>query len=86
MGMGGGGGRGAGRHRNSAQRQAELKRLASEIKLHDTAYYLADAPKIADAAYDALRARNTIRSLSRFSTAPPTTIIGAVKPPVVSRR
>ena len=36
----------------------ELKRLAVEIKDHDEAYYLQDAPSITDAAYDALRARN----------------------------
>ena len=38
---------------------AELKRLAAEIKRHDASYYLLDAPSITDAAYDALRARNT---------------------------
>jgi len=37
---------------------AELARLAREIARHDKAYYLADAPKISDAAYDALRQRN----------------------------
>ena len=38
---------------------AELKRLAAEIKTHDEAYYQQDAPAVTDAAYDALRARNT---------------------------
>lgn len=37
----------------------ELARLARELARHDKAYYLADAPKISDAAYDALRQRNT---------------------------
>ncbi len=46
-------------HLTEKEAAAELKRLASEIKLHDAAYYLSDAPTITDAAYDALRARNT---------------------------
>ncbi len=41
------------------QAAAELKRLAAEIKAHDDAYYQQDAPAVTDAAYDALRARNT---------------------------
>jgi DNA ligase (NAD+) len=42
----------------SAQAKAELKRLAYEIALNDKRYYQEDAPKITDAAYDALRERN----------------------------
>ena len=42
----------------SAQAKAELKRLAYEIALNDKRYYQQDAPKITDAAYDALRERN----------------------------
>ncbi len=38
--------------------EAELKRLADEIALHDQAYYTQDAPQISDAEYDALRQRN----------------------------
>ncbi|MEQ9813627.1 MAG: NAD-dependent DNA ligase LigA [Azospirillaceae bacterium] len=41
------------------QAKAELAALAKEIAGHDTAYYQKDAPKVSDAAYDALRARNT---------------------------
>jgi DNA ligase (NAD+) len=41
-----------------AQAKAELKRLAAEIALNDKRYYQEDAPKITDAAYDALRERN----------------------------
>jgi len=41
-----------------AQATAELKRLAYEIGLNDKRYYQEDAPKITDAAYDALRERN----------------------------
>ncbi|WP_394692426.1 NAD-dependent DNA ligase LigA [Hyphobacterium sp.] len=36
---------------------AEVTRLSSEIRKHDRAYYQNDAPKISDAAYDALRLR-----------------------------
>lgn len=39
--------------------KAELVRLRDEIFLHDEYYYLKDAPQISDAAYDALRQRNT---------------------------
>jgi DNA ligase (NAD+) len=42
----------------AAQAKAELKRLAYEIALNDRRYYQEDAPKITDAAYDALRERN----------------------------
>ncbi len=41
-----------------AQAKAELKRLAYEIALNDKRYYQQDAPKLTDAAYDALRHRN----------------------------
>src|SRR5271169_2055896 len=40
-----------------AQAKVEHKRLAIEIERHDKAYYQEDAPKISDAAYDALRKR-----------------------------
>lgn len=38
--------------------KAELERLAEAIREADEAYYAEDAPKIDDAAYDALRRRN----------------------------
>src|SRR6266702_7552279 len=41
-----------------AQAKAELKQLAAEIGAHDRRYYQEDAPKVSDAAYDALRRRN----------------------------
>ncbi len=41
-----------------AQAKAELKRLAAEIAENDKRYYQEDAPRITDAAYDALRERN----------------------------
>ena len=41
-----------------AQAKAEMKRLAYEIALNDKRYYQQDAPRITDAAYDALRHRN----------------------------
>lgn len=37
--------------------EAEIARLSAEIRKHDRAYYQNDAPKISDAAYDALRLR-----------------------------
>src|SRR5512144_831180 len=40
-----------------AQAKVEHKRLALEIETHDRLYYQDDAPKITDAAYDALRRR-----------------------------
>src|SRR3978361_1325370 len=42
-----------------AQAKVEHKRLALEIEGHDRHYYQDDAPKISDAAYDALRQRAT---------------------------
>ena len=63
-----------------AQAKVELKRLALEIEEHDRRYYQEDAPKISDAAYDALRRRiETIEN--RFpdlvSSSSPTQKVGA---------
>lgn len=43
---------------NLAQAKVELMRLALEIEEHNNRYYQEDAPKISDAAYDALRQRS----------------------------
>jgi DNA ligase (NAD+) len=46
---------------SKAQAKVEHKRLVLELERHDKAYYQDDAPKVADAEYDALRQRfNTI--------------------------
>jgi DNA ligase (NAD+) len=62
------------------QAKVEHKRLALELEGHDKAYYQDDAPKITDAAYDALRQRfNAIEA--RFpefvSSASPSQKVGA---------
>ena len=44
---------------SAAEAEKELARLAQEIAEHDRHYYLEDAPAISDAAYDALRQRNS---------------------------
>ena len=43
----------------AAEAEKELERLADEIAEHDRRYYQDDAPGITEAAYDALRQRNT---------------------------
>ncbi|MEO1200594.1 MAG: NAD-dependent DNA ligase LigA, partial [Pseudomonadota bacterium] len=42
-----------------SEARAELARLAEEIARHDLAYHRHDAPVISDAAYDALKRRNS---------------------------
>lgn len=44
---------------SDAEARRELARLAAEIKLADAAYYKEDDPHLSDAAYDALRQRNS---------------------------
>jgi DNA ligase (NAD+) len=43
---------------SQSEAKDELARLAREIAEHDRLYYQEDAPKVSDAAYDALRKRN----------------------------
>lgn len=44
---------------NEAEARAELAALAGEIAAHNEAYHAKDAPLISDAAYDALKRRNS---------------------------
>ena len=44
---------------NEEEARAELARLAGQIAEADLAYHQQDAPIMSDAAYDALRRRNT---------------------------
>src|SRR4030081_549883 len=65
---------------SKAQAKVEHKRLALEIESHDRHYYQDDAPKISDAAYDALRQRvNAIeaRFPELLTTESPTQKVGA---------
>ncbi|PIW28771.1 MAG: DNA ligase (NAD(+)) LigA [Rhodobacterales bacterium CG15_BIG_FIL_POST_REV_8_21_14_020_59_13] len=60
---------------------AEVTRLTAEIRKHDRAYYQDDAPKISDAAYDALRQRLEAieaRFPALVRTDSPTQTLGAV--------
>ncbi len=43
----------------ATEARRELRLLAQEIETHDRLYYLAEQPTITDAAYDALRQRNS---------------------------
>lgn len=64
----------------AAEAEKELERLADEIAEHDRRYYQDDAPAITDAAYDALRQRNTaieIRFPKLVRPDSPSTRIGA---------
>ena len=45
----------------AAQAETELAALATEIAVHDGAYYQDDAPLLTDAEYDALRRRTSYR-------------------------
>src|SRR3954453_11732435 len=63
-----------------AQAKVEHTRLALEIESHDRHYYQDDAPKISDAAYDALRQRvNAIEAKfpDLVTTDSPTQKVGA---------